>query len=64
MRTHCLGALAVQSLAAVYRADEIASSMMVMQGGNMFEDTAERVLKVGASSLSHTSPSAYLTESP
>jgi hypothetical protein len=47
MRIHRLRALAVQKLAAAYRADEIASSVMVMQGGSVFEDIAERVLKVG-----------------
>lgn len=51
MRIHRLRALAVQKLAAAYRADEIASSVMVMQGGSIFEDIAERVLKVGALSL-------------
>jgi hypothetical protein len=49
MRIHRLRALAVQKLAAAYRADEIASSVMVMQGGSVFEDIAERVLKVGVS---------------
>jgi hypothetical protein len=49
MRIHRLRALAVQKLAAAYRADEIASSVMVMQGGSVFEDIAERVLKFGAS---------------
>jgi hypothetical protein len=51
MRIHRLRALAVQKLAAAYRADEIASSVMVMQGGSIFEDIAERVLKIGASSV-------------
>ena len=51
MRIHRLRALAVQKLAAAYRADEIASSVMVMQGGSIFEDIAERVLKVGALSF-------------
>ncbi|EMD32583.1 hypothetical protein CERSUDRAFT_118622 [Gelatoporia subvermispora B] len=46
MRVHRLRALAVQKLAAAYRADEIASSVMVMQGGSVFDDIAERVLKV------------------
>ncbi|KAJ7067014.1 hypothetical protein C8F01DRAFT_1119995 [Mycena amicta] len=46
MRIHRLRALAVQKLAAAYRADEIASSVMVMQGGTVFDDLAERVLKV------------------
>ncbi|KAI0310943.1 hypothetical protein OF83DRAFT_1278772 [Amylostereum chailletii] len=46
MRIHRLRALAVQKLAAAYRADEIASSVMVMQGGSVFDDIAERVLKV------------------
>ncbi|KAI0045661.1 hypothetical protein FA95DRAFT_1607515 [Auriscalpium vulgare] len=45
MRIHRLRALAVQKLAAAYRADEIASSVMVMQGGSVFDDIAERVLK-------------------
>ena len=48
MRVHRLRALAVQKLAAAYKADEIASSVMVMQGGSVFDDIAERVLKVGA----------------
>ena len=54
MRIHRLRALAVQKLAAAYRADEIASSVMVMQGGSIFEDIAERVLKVGALSFFQT----------
>ena len=48
MRIHRLRALAVQKLAQAYKADEIASSVMVMQGGSVFDDVAERVLKVGA----------------
>lgn len=47
MRIHRLRALAVQKLAAAYKADEIASSVMVMQGGSVFDDIAERVLKFG-----------------
>lgn len=47
MRVHRLRALAVQKLAQAYKADEIASSVMVMQGGSVFDDVAERVLKVG-----------------
>ncbi|KAI8981315.1 hypothetical protein BD414DRAFT_419704 [Trametes punicea] len=46
MRVHRLRALAVQKLAAAYKTDEIASSVMVMQGGSVFDDIAERVLKV------------------
>ncbi|OCH93003.1 hypothetical protein OBBRIDRAFT_772437 [Obba rivulosa] len=46
MRVHRLRALAVQKLAEAYRTDEIASSVMVMQGGSVFDDIAERVLKV------------------
>ncbi|KDQ31479.1 hypothetical protein PLEOSDRAFT_1054549 [Pleurotus ostreatus PC15] len=46
MRVHRLRALAVQKLAQAYKADEIASSVMVMQGGSVFDDVAERVLKV------------------
>ncbi|KIJ07491.1 hypothetical protein PAXINDRAFT_173459 [Paxillus involutus ATCC 200175] len=34
-----------RSSQAAYKADEIASSVMVMQGGSVFEDIAERVLK-------------------
>ena len=49
MRIHRLRALAVQKLAAAYKADEIASSVMVMQGGSVFDDIAERVLRVGTS---------------
>ncbi|KAG2341973.1 hypothetical protein BDR05DRAFT_964620 [Suillus weaverae] len=45
MRVHRLRALAVQKLAAAYKADEIASSVMVMQGGSVFDDIAEKVLK-------------------
>ncbi|KAF9469558.1 hypothetical protein BDZ94DRAFT_1242700 [Collybia nuda] len=45
MRIHRLRALAVQKLAQAYKADEIASSVMVMQGGSVFDDVAERVLK-------------------
>ncbi|KAF9535603.1 hypothetical protein CPB83DRAFT_842039 [Crepidotus variabilis] len=45
-RIHRLRALAVQKLAQAYRADEIASSVMIMQGGDVFDDIAERVLKV------------------
>jgi hypothetical protein len=62
MRIHRLRALAVQKLAAAYRADEIASSVMVMQGGSVFEDIAERVLKLGASSLSLSLIPAYLKD--
>ncbi|KAF8155789.1 hypothetical protein B0H34DRAFT_808799 [Crassisporium funariophilum] len=40
-----LRALAVQKLALAYKADEIASSVMVMQGGSVFDDVAKRVLK-------------------
>lgn len=46
-RVHRLRALAVQKLAQAYRTDEIASSVMVMQGGSVFDDIAERVLKHG-----------------
>lgn len=48
MRIHRLRALAVQKLAQAYKVDEIASSVMIMQGGSVFDDIAERVLKVGA----------------
>ena len=41
--------LAVQKLTVAYWADEIASSVIVMQGGHVFEDITDRVLKVGAS---------------
>ena len=32
-----------------HKTDEIASSVMVMQGGSVFDEIAERVLKYGAS---------------
>ena len=47
IRLHRLRVLAVQKLAQAYKADEIASSVMVMQGGSVFDDVAERVLKNG-----------------
>lgn len=50
-RIYRLRALAVQKLAQAYKTDEIASSVMVMQGGSVFDDIAERVLKVGTTSL-------------
>jgi hypothetical protein len=46
-RTHRLRVLAVQKLAAAYKTDEIAASVMVMQGASALDDLAERVLKVG-----------------
>jgi hypothetical protein len=46
-RVHRLRAIAVQKLAQAYKMDEIASSVMVMQGGSVFDDVAERVLKHG-----------------
>ncbi|KAF9567753.1 hypothetical protein CPC08DRAFT_813918 [Agrocybe pediades] len=46
MRIHRLRALAVQKLAQAYKIDEIASSVMVMQGGSVFDDVAERVLRI------------------
>ena len=39
--------MAVQKLAGAYKADEIAASVMVMQGASALDDLAERVLKVG-----------------
>ncbi|EJC98607.1 uncharacterized protein FOMMEDRAFT_170860 [Fomitiporia mediterranea MF3/22] len=45
-RVHRLRALAVQKLAEAYKTDEIASSVMVMQRGTVFDDIAEKVLKV------------------
>ena len=47
MRIHRLRALAVQKLAQAYKTDEVASSVMVMQGGSVFDDLAERILKTG-----------------
>lgn len=46
-RVHRLRALAIQKLSEAYRADEIASSVMVMQRGTVFDDIAEKVLKTG-----------------
>lgn len=45
-RTHRLRVMAVQKLAAAYKADEVAASVMVMQGASALDDLAERVLKV------------------
>ncbi|KZT52902.1 hypothetical protein CALCODRAFT_458667 [Calocera cornea HHB12733] len=45
VRTHRLRALAVQRLAQAYRADEIAASVMVMQGASALDDIAQRVLR-------------------
>ncbi|GJJ13256.1 hypothetical protein Clacol_007507 [Clathrus columnatus] len=45
MRIHRLRALAVQRLAAAYKTDEIAASVMVMQGASALDDIAERVLR-------------------
>lgn len=50
-RTHRLRVLAVQKLAAAYKTDEIAASVMVMQGASALDDIAERVLKVGQSTI-------------
>lgn len=50
-RIHRLRVLAIQNLAKAYSADEIASSVMVMQGGSVFEDIAEKVLKYGKQSV-------------
>lgn len=55
-RVHRLRTLAVQKLATAYRMDEIASSVMVMQGGSIFDDIAERVLKIGTFCLSVPGP--------
>ncbi|KIJ54366.1 hypothetical protein M422DRAFT_153861 [Sphaerobolus stellatus SS14] len=46
MRVHRLRVLAVQKLAEAYKMDEIAASVMVMQGASALDDIAERVLKV------------------
>ena len=54
MRVHRLRALAVQKLAQAYKSDEIASSVMVMQGGCVFDDVAEQVLRTGELESSHS----------
>lgn len=48
-RIHRLRCLAVQKLAQAYRMDEVAASVLIMQGGSVFDDVAERVLKHGES---------------
>jgi hypothetical protein len=50
-RIHRLRLMAIQKLSAAYKYDEVASSVMVMQGGSVFDDLAERVLKVGMSEI-------------
>lgn len=52
MPIHQLHVLAVHQLAASYRAGEIASSGMAMQGGSVCEDFAGHVLRVGMMSFS------------
>ena len=47
MRMHKLRVQAVQKLARGYAMDEVASSVVIMQGGTVFDDLAQRVLKVG-----------------
>lgn len=51
VRAHRLRVLAVQKLAAAYKLDEIASSVMVMKGTSALDDLAERVLKHGSRAL-------------
>jgi hypothetical protein len=46
-RIHRLRVLACQKIAAAYRHDEVACSVMVMQGGSVFDDIAQRVLRAG-----------------
>lgn len=53
-RAHRLRVLAVQKLAEAYKYDEIAASVMVMQGATALDDLAERVLKVGERYCSKT----------
>ncbi|EJD54510.1 hypothetical protein AURDEDRAFT_179652 [Auricularia subglabra TFB-10046 SS5] len=50
-RAHRLRALAVQRLAQAYKTDEIAASVMVMQGATSLDDIAERVLAVDPKDL-------------
>ncbi|KAH7104955.1 hypothetical protein BKA62DRAFT_691226 [Auriculariales sp. MPI-PUGE-AT-0066] len=50
-RAHRLRALAVQRLAQAYKADEIAASVMVMQGATSLDDIAGRVLAVDPTDL-------------
>lgn len=57
VRVHRLRTLAVAKLAQAYKQDEIASSVMVMQGGSVFDDVAERVLKHGG--LVHDASDPY-----
>lgn len=45
-RQHRLRALAVSKLARAYGLDEIATSVVVMQGSSALEDVADKVLRV------------------
>ncbi|KAF9516585.1 hypothetical protein BS47DRAFT_1340715 [Hydnum rufescens UP504] len=45
VRAQRLRVMAVQKLAAAYKLDEIASSVMVMKGTSALDDLAERILK-------------------
>jgi hypothetical protein len=47
VRAHRLRVLAVQKLSAAYKADEIATSVIVMQGASALDDIAGRVLRTG-----------------
>ncbi len=61
---HRLRVLAVQKLAEAYKLDEIASSVMVMQGGSVFDDIAERVLKLGVYESSYLHSMLTMYQSP
>ena len=50
-RAHRLRVLAVQRLAQAYKVDEIAASVMVMQGASSLDDIAERVLATDPTDL-------------
>ena len=60
-RTHRLRVMAVKKLAAAYKADEIAASVMVMQGASALDDLAERVLRVGKWIIVFTQTLSFFT---
>ncbi|KAF8512207.1 hypothetical protein JB92DRAFT_2723857, partial [Gautieria morchelliformis] len=53
MKINHLRALTVQRLAGAYNTDEIAASVMVVQGTCTLDDIVEQVLRVGACYASH-----------
>lgn len=56
---HRLRVMAIQKLATAYKMDEIATSVLVMQGSAL-DDVAEKVLKTGHLSREHSHKASRL----